>query len=455
MESLNDLPSVGMQPRDRGLHRFWMLFFAVALFLGAAGCEKPKPPTPPPLAVQVMTVEPQTVPITKTWVGTLVGEVDVSIRAQVSGYLLEQVYVNGSFVNQGDVLFQIDKRPFQAALEQAQGTLAQAEAQLKAALLTAQRANDLYAKQVISQQQFDDQTQAYFAVKATAEAAQAAVDQANLNLGFTTITAPISGISSIATAQVGDLVGPSSGVLASVTQVDPIKVNFSAAEQEYIAYVQRFFTSPGESPVAKIADSTKAREDGMRLVLTLANGTVYPREGSLIAVNNAMSVNTGTIELQGSFPNPGNLLRPGQFGLVSAIVREQKNAVVVPQRAVGNLQGQSQMAVVGADNQVTIKNVVPGPQIGSDWVIESGINFGDRVVVEGLQKVKDGMVVNPTPYAETKPEANSLTDQLPGATGGIPDMPATTPVPTPPANPAPVSSPASSPSPEISTPAAN
>jgi membrane fusion protein (multidrug efflux system) len=423
-----------------------------------SGCEKPKPQALPPLPVQVMTVQPQTVPITKTWVGTSVGEVDVSVSAQVSGYLLEQVYVNGTFVNKGDVLFQIDPRPFQAALQQAQGTLAQAEAQLKAALLTAQRANELYAKQVISQEQFDDQTQAYFAAKATAEAAQAAVDQANLNLGFTTMTSPISGIASIATAQVGNLVGPSSGVLASVTQVDPIKVNFSAAEQEYLNFIQQFFDDPNESPVAQVEAGAKAREQPMRLVLTLANGTVYPREGSLIAINNAVTENTGTIELQGSFPNPGNLLRPGQFALVSAIVREQPNAIVVPQRAVGNLQGQSQMAVVGADNKVSIRNVVPGEQIGSDWIIKSGINPGDRIVVEGLQKVKDGMVVNPTPYTETTQEANSLANQLPGAKSGIPDMPAETPqapVPTPPAATSPAPAAAPSASPEAPTPSAN
>ncbi len=433
---------------------------------GLVSCKKPVPQDPPPPVVQVLTIDPQEVPITKTWVGTLVGEVDVSIRAQVSGYLLEQVYMNGGFVNKGDVLFQIDERPFKAALDQAQGTLAQAEAQLKAALLTAQRSNELYAKQVISQEQFDDQTQAYFGAKATAESAQAAVDQANLNLGFTRITSPISGLASIATAQVGDLVGPSSGVLASVTQVDPIKVNFSAAEQEYITFVERFFTKPGESPVAQMAEKAKADHKKMPLVLTLANGVVYPREGQLIAVNNAVTVNTGTIELQGAFPNPGNLLRPGQFGLVSAIVRTEKNAIVVPQRAVGNLQGQSQMGVVGADNKVTIRNITPGAQIGSDWIIESGINAGDRVVVEGLQKLKNGMVVNPTPYTLTKQEAVSIEDQLPGATSGIPD--ATTvapvaPVPTPPTAESPTPSappletpaPAGAPTPMATTPAAS
>lgn len=422
---------------------------------GLYGCKKPPAKTLPPPIVEVITIKPQAVPITKTWVGTLVGEVDVNIRAQVSGYLLEQKYVNGSLVKQGDVLFQIDPRPFQAVLNQAQGTLAQAEAQLKAALLTAQRSNELYAKQVISQEQFDDQTQAYFAAKATAESAQAAVDQANLNLGFTTIISPISGIASIATAQVGDLVGPSSGVLASVTQVDPIKVNFSAAEQEYISFVERFFTNPNESPIVQ-SEEVKARRDSMKLVLTLANGMVYPREGELIAVNNSVTVNTGTIELQGSFPNPGNLLRPGQFGLVSAIVRMEEGAIVVPQRAVGNLQGQSQIAVVGPDNKVSIRNITPGPQIGSDWVIQSGINAGDSVIVEGLQKVKDGMVVNPQPYTLTKQEADSIADQLPGANSGIPDLkpeiPAA-PAPTPPASDA--STPAAVPTPVESTPAAS
>lgn len=431
-----------------------------------SACKKPAPQAPPPPTVEVITVVPQDVPITKTWVGTLVGEVDVSIRAQVSGYLLEQVYTNGGFVNKGDVLFQIDERPFKAALDQAQGTLAQAEAQLKAALLTAQRSNELYAKQVISQEQFDDQTQAYFGAKATAESAQAAVDQANLNLGFTRITSPISGLASIATAQVGDLVGPSSEVLASVTQVDPIKVNFSAAEQEYITFVERFFTKPGESPVAQMAAKAESDRKKMTLVLTLANGAVYPREGQLIAVNNAVTANTGTIELQGSFPNPGNLLRPGQFGLVSAIVRTANNAIVVPQRAVGNLQGQSQMGVVGADNKVTIQNITPGAQIGSDWIIESGISAGDRIVVEGLQKLKNGMVVNPTPYTLTKQEAVSIKDQLPGAASGIPSMtPAApvAPVPTPPpaespspsAPPLETPAPAGAPTPMFTTPAAN
>jgi len=450
MEFLKDLPHGRLPIWTRVSRGGFTGLLAIVGLLVLSGCEKPKPPVLPPPPVKVMTVEPQTVPITKTWVGTLVGEIDVSVSAQVSGYLLEQVYTNGSFVKKGDALFQIDKRPFQAALEQTQGTLAQAEAQLKAALLNAQRANELYAKQVISQEQFDDQTQAYFAAKATAEAAQAAVDQANLNLGFTTITSPISGISSIATAQVGNLVGPSSGVLASVTQVDPIKVNFSAAEQEYINFVQQFFDNPNESPVAQADGSAPQKDEAMRLVLTLANGTVFPREGTLIAINNAVTANTGTIELQGSFPNPGNLLRPGQFALVSAIVREQPNAIVVPQRAVGNLQGQSQMAIVGADNKVSIRNVVPGAQIGSDWVIKSGINPGDRIVVEGLQRVKDGMVVNPTPYTETTQEANSLVDQLPGAKGGIPDEPTETPqapVPTPPA--------AASPTPEAPTPSTN
>lgn len=445
------LPRSGLARRLYAIARNAGLAIVVFCVAGLGACKKPEAQVPPPPIVQVITVEPQDVPITKTWVGTLVGEVDAGIRAQVSGYLLEQIYINGSFVQKDDVLFQIDPRPFQAALQQAQGTLAQAEAQLKATLLTAKRANELYAKQVISEEQFDDQTQAYFAAKATAESAQAAVDQANLNLGFTRITSPISGIASIATAQVGDLVGPSSGVLASVTQVDPIKVNFSAAEQEYIAFVQSFFVDPDESPLALAAGQEANRDNPMALVLTLANGTVYPKDGHLIAINNMVTANTGTIELQGKFPNPGNLLRPGLFGLVSAIVRTEPNAIVVPQRAVGNLQGQSQIGVVGPDNKVEVRNVTPGHQIGSDWVIESGISAGDRVIVEGLQKVKAGVVVNPQPYTLTAQERDSITDQLPGTTGGIPVAPTPTATPGLRVEPTPSSTPAAITTPTEST----
>lgn len=415
---------------------------AACAVTGLVACKKPEPPVPPPPVVEVLTVEPQDVPIMRTWVGSMVGEVDASISAQVNGYLLEQNYINGAYVDQGAVMFQIDPRPFEASLNQAQGTLAQAEAQLKAALLTAQRANELFAKQVISQEQFDDQTQAYFAAKATAESAQAAVDQAQLNLGFTRITSPISGIASIAAAQVGDLVGPGTGVLATVTQVDPIKVNFGASEQEYINFIQRFFDNPSAAPMAAAPEPGRTDGPGMELVLTLANGTVFPQKGQLIAVNNTVAQNTGTIELQGSFPNPGNLLRPGQFALVSAIVHMKPNAIVIPQRAVANLQGQNQIYVVEAGNKVSIRNVEMGDRVGSDWIVESGIQGGDTIIVQGLQKVRDGSVVNPQPYTLTEQERQSLENPLPVITRGtmpeaIPSAspvasPAVEPIPTPP-----------------------
>jgi len=357
----------------------------------------------PPEPVKVVTVKAQEVPITQTWVGTLTGDVNAEIRAQVTGYLQEQVYQNGMYVKAGDILFQIDPRPFQASLDQANGNLAEAQATLTKDQLNAQRATELYKKQVISQQEYDDQTQTYQSSKAAVEAAQAAVEQAALNLGFTKITSPINGLSSIATAQVGDLVGSSSGVLATVVSVDPIKVEFSVAEQQYIDYVKQFFTNPKDSPIGK----PRTPESGMaKLILTLAGGTVYPHDGQLSAVNNTVTQNTGALSLEGLFPNPGHLLRPGQFGLVTAVTDTAKDGILVPQRAVIDLQGTSQIATIEAGNKVNIVNVTLGPTIGSDVLITSGLKAGDVVVVEGIQKIRQGATVNPSPYTLTEQEAN-------------------------------------------------
>ncbi len=386
------------------------------LALALAGCEKPKStaPPPPPL-VQVMTVEAQRVPLTHTWVGTLDGDVNAAISAQVSGYLLEQIYQNGSLVKKGDVLFKIDPRPFQAALDQTKGSQAQAQAQLTKDKLNADRSAELYKKQVISRQQYDDTLQQYEASKAAAESATAAVESAQLNLDFTQITSPIDGISSIATAQVGDLVGPSTGVLATVTTVNPIKVNFSAAEQEYINFIEQFFKDPSKSPIGK----PEGKRGGMtQLSLTLANGTVYPQTGELTAVNSTVGVGTGSLSLQGIFPNPGNLLRPGQFGLVTAVTRVIPDGIAIPQRAVGDLQGISRVGIVDSGNKVTMKPVTTGPTIGSLQVIEDGLAAGDVIVVEGLQKVKDGAVVRTEPYQEDSEELNSIKVADGSAPGG-------------------------------------
>lgn len=349
----------------------------------------------------MLTIQPQDVPVEQTWVTTITGDVNAEIRAQVSGYLQAQNYENGAYVKAGDQLFQIDPRPFQAALDQAKGSLAQAQAKLTADELTAQRSTELYQKNVISRQQYDDQIQTFEASKAAVQAAQAAVEQAQLNLTFTRITAPVEGLTSIATAQVGDLVSPSSGVLATVVKIDPIKVQFMVAEQDYVNFIKQFFADPSKSPIGR------ERPKELPLSLVLADGTAYPEAGRLTSINNVVGITTGSLTMQGEFPNPGKLLRPGQFGLVSAVIRTDQGAFVVPQRAIIDIQGQKFLAVVGEGNKVTQRRVLLGPTLGSDQVVKSGVQAGERVVVEGLQKIKDGAVVDPTPYVETAPEKAS------------------------------------------------
>jgi membrane fusion protein (multidrug efflux system) len=367
-----------------------------------AGCEKPKPVAPPPPNVKVMTVQPQDAPITQTWVATLTGDVNADIRAQVSGYLQSQNYVNGAYVKAGQLLFQIDPRPFEAQLAEAQGALAQAQAQNTANELTAQRAVDLYKKNVISRQQYDDQTQAYESSKAAVQAAQASVQAAQLSVTFTRITAPVDGLTSIATAQVGDLVGPSSGTLATVVKIDPIKVQFMVPEQGYVKFISQYFKDPEKSPI------NTGHRLSVPLSLSLADGTKYPMAGELTSVNNVVGIDTGSISMEGEFPNPGKLLRPGQFGLVTAVTHVDKGAMVIPQRAVINLQGITEIAVVGDGNKVTLKTVALGRNMGDDVIVTSGLNAGDTIVVEGVQKVqKDGTVVVPEPYTETAQEKAS------------------------------------------------
>jgi membrane fusion protein (multidrug efflux system) len=401
---------------------------AAGFALLVAGCEKPKPPPPPPPVVQYLEVQPQNVPISQTWVTTLIGNITADVRAQVSGYLLSQNYPNGGAVKAGDVMFQIDPRPFQAALDQAKGTLAQAQAQNTANQLNAERSVDLYKKNVISREQYDDTTQAYEASKASVQAAQAAVEQAQLNLTFTKITAPVDGISSIATAQVGDLVGPSSGTLATVIQVDPIKVQFMVPEQDYVRFIKQFFNDPAASPVGR-----EGRH--VPLQLSLADGTPFNQTGKLTSVNNVVGITTGSLTLQGEFPNPGNLLRPGQFGLVTAVTHSDDGAMVVPQRAVINLQGMTMLAVIGEGNKVSIRQVKLGTTTGSDQIVTKGLSPGDKVVVEGVQKVKDGTVVNPQPYVETKQEIASDPEAAP-AKPDLATKPDLTTKPAAPATPA-------------------
>lgn len=344
-----------------------------------------------------MTITPKDVPIYKEWIGTLEGDVNAEIRAQVTGYLLTQNYIEGSVVKKGQLLFQIDARPFEALLEQARGKLAQDQAQQSRTQWNVERYAPLAKKNAISQQEYNDAIQANLAALAQLKADQAAVGAAELNVNFTKLTSPIDGLAGTAQAQIGDLVGPTSPILTTVSTIDPIKVYFPVSEQQYLAY-RRLHTNATER-------ATHERE--VQLYLILADGSVYPQAGKFYFAGREVSPTTGTIQLAGLFPNPENILRPGQFARIRAMTQMRKNALVVPQRAVTQLQGTYQVAIVDALNRVHIQPVTVGEQLGANWLIEKGLQPGERVIVEGTQKAKGGMTVNPQPFAgppETKPE---------------------------------------------------
>jgi RND family efflux transporter MFP subunit len=331
-------------------------------------------------AVEVAQVEQKDVPIYGEWIGTLDGFVNADVRAQVTGYLLRQGYQEGSFVKQGQLLFQIDPRPFQAALDQAEGQLAQAKANLANAKaqqgrtqLDVDRYTPLAKEQAASQQDLDNSVQNNLAAKATVETSEAAiktdeaaVETARINLDFTRLIAPIDGIAGQAQLQVGALVSPSSGVVTSVSTVDPIKVFFTVSESEYLDWNKRF---PTET-------SRQAADKSLRLQLILADGSTYPRDGTFYFADRQVNVGTGTIRIAGLFPNPGNILRPGGYGRVRTAVRVQKDALLVPQRAVSELQGAYQVAVVDGENKVSIRTVKVGDRVGSLWIIVDGLKPG-------------------------------------------------------------------------------
>ena len=354
--------------------------------------------------VEVVQVEQKDVPIFSEWIGTLDGLVNADVRAQVTGYLLRQGYQEGAFVNKGQLLFEIDPRPFQAVLDQAEGQLAQAKAQLANAEavqrrteLDVNRYTPLAKEEAASQQDLDNAVQNNLAAKATVataqaqiQTAQAAVETAQINLDFTRLIAPIDGIAGQAQLQVGALVNPSSGPVTSVSTVDPIKVYFTVSEQEYLAWRKRFPT-----------DATReAADKNLHLELILADGSIYPHEGTFYFADRQVDPNTGAIRLAGLFPNPGNILRPGGYGRIRTATRTQQGALLVPQRAVSELQGGYQVAVVDSENKVSIQTVQVGDRVGSEWIIADGLKPGERVVAEGVQKVRPGMQVNPKPFAE-------------------------------------------------------
>jgi len=357
--------------------------------------------------VEVVQVKKEDVPIYSEWIGTLDGLVNADVRAEVTGYLLKQGYQEGAFVNQGQLLFQIDPRPFQAALDQAQGQLAQAQAALANAQavqrrteLDVQRYTPLAEQQAASQQDLDNSVQnnlAAIATVATAKAQiktyEAAVETAKINLDFTRLVAPIDGIAGQAQLQVGALVTPGSGVVTSVSTVNPIKVYFTVGEPQYLAWRKRF---PTES-------SRLEADKELRLQLILADGSTYPDVGKFYFADRQVDESTGAIRIAGLFPNPNNVLRPGGYAKVRAVIRTQPGALLVPQRAVSELQGGYQVAVVEADNKVDVRTVTVGDRVDNRWIIASGLNAGDRVVAEGVQRMRTGVHVNPKPFvAEAK-----------------------------------------------------
>jgi len=353
--------------------------------------------------VLVAQVEQKDVPIYGEWIGTLDGLVNADVRAQVSGYLLRQGYQEGAFVKKGQLLFEIDPRPFQAVLDQAEGQLAQAEAQLQNAeavqvrtQLDVERYTPLAREQAASQQDLDNAVQNNLAAKATVataraqiKSAAAAVETAKINLDFTRLIAPIDGIAGQAQLQVGALANPSSGAVTSVSTVDPIKVYFTVGEPQYLGWRRRFPTETSRLEADK----------NLRLQLILADGSTYPREGTFYFADRQVNESTGAIRLAGLFPNPDSILRPGGYAKVRAVVRVQVGALLVPQRAVSQLQGGYQVAVVDAQNIVTVRTVTAGERTGTQWVIDEGLKPGERVVAEGVQKVRTGMRVNPKPFS--------------------------------------------------------
>jgi RND family efflux transporter MFP subunit len=419
-----------MVPLQTGSLKLILTLLAAVLFLGAAGCSHSTAGAAPQLLeVRVVQAAQKDVPIYKEWIGTLDGLVNADIKAEVSGYLIEQAYTEGSFVKKGQLLFQIDPRPFQAVLDQAQGQLAQSQGQLAQAhaqltqteaqvavaeanqrrtQLDVDKYTPLAQQQAITQQDLDNATQYNMAAKAQVQAARAqvetaraqitateaavqsakaAVETAQINLGFTHLTSPIDGIPGIAQLQVGALVSPASPAITTVSTLDPIKVYFTVSEQEYLDFSRRFPT-----PELRQADLRQ-----LNLELILADGTTYPQTGKFDFTDRQVDVRTGAIRIAGLFPNPGNTLRPGQYGRVRR-ARVQPAALLIPQEAVMELQGTRLVAVVGSGNKVNVRPVQLGDTVGHDWIVLRGVNPGERVVVEGLQKVRQGMEVDPKPF---------------------------------------------------------
>ncbi len=389
------LPSRSV-PADRpnahaGRARYGLTVLTCAAALLLAACDKEKA-TPAPVVpvVQVVEAAQRDVPITMEWVGAMDGNINAAIRPQVTGYLIRQNYREGDLVKKGQLLFEIDPRTFEAAVDEAAGIRAQKVARLDTTSANLARIKPLAEKNAVSQKDLDDATGAFQSAKAELEAADANLKTAKLNLGFTKITSPITGIAGIAKAQIGDLLSPSGGELTTVSSVDPIKVYFNISEQEYLK-------------VATAADAAGKKAQDVPLDLILVDGSIYGHRGKVSVLNRQVDVATGTFKVASLFPNPNNLLRPGQFGRIRATMQVVKGAVLVPQRAVTEMQGKFLLAVVGPDNKVDVRPAVVGERIGSEWLIAQGLKAGEKVIAEGTQKVRPGMTVQTKPFVPAAP----------------------------------------------------
>jgi RND family efflux transporter MFP subunit len=365
-----------------------IVVLTLALSIFVSGCNKTQATAATQVPeVEVVPVQQRDVPVYGEWVATLDGYVNAQIRPQVSGYIIKQNYTEGSLVRKGQVLFEIDPRPFTAALDRAKGDLAQAQAQLGKSSLDVERDTPLAEARAIAKSQLDNEVQAKLGAQAAVESGTAAVEQAALNLEWTKVTSLVDGIAGIAQVQIGNLVGPTS-VLTSVSQVEPIKAYFPISEREYVL-VQK------ESNATSSGHTIRFFGNPVELILT--DGSSYPQKGKILLADRQVDPNTGTIRIVAAFPNPGNILRPGQYGRVRVETRMKKGALLLPQSAVAESQGSHQVAVVGSDHKVSMRAVKPGETVGTMWVIDEGVQPGEQVVVEGLQKLRDGTLVTPKP----------------------------------------------------------
>ena len=384
--------------KSRLLARSAASILCVILTLTLVHCkgETASAPPPPLVQVEVADVIQKDVPIQMEWVGTTDGSNNALIRAQVSGYLMKRPYTEGSFVKKGDLLFELDRSKFQTVLDQALGDQAKAQAQFTKSKQDVDRDTPLAKEGAISQKELDDSIQQHAGAKGALATAKAAVEQAKLNLAWTRIAAPIDGVVGISKAQIGDLIDVNTE-LTSISTLDPIRVYFPVSEQEYFEAAEKIQQG--------YKDQKEGKEYSLALLeLVLGGEKVYPHKGQFHLVDRQVDTKTGTIRVAALFPNPNNLLRPGQFARVRAVTKMKEKAILIPQRAVTEMQGSYQAAVITPENKVDIRPIKVGQRSGSLWIIDQGLKPGERVVVEGLQKVKAGMTVDPKPFQEQQPE---------------------------------------------------